>query len=81
MGFFGLYNASSPNNALSPSRDLKDIVARYKRLRPVRLRLNNELVQRLPIDALKEGAKRIGMLRNGTFVFENEDESSVLMDY
>ena len=75
MGILGLFNAASP------TRDFKDVVAQYKRLRPIRLRLNNELVERIPIDALKEGAKRIGLLHNGTFVFENEDESSVLMDY
>jgi hypothetical protein len=30
---------------------------------------------------LNDGAKRIGILRGGTFVFESEDETSVLMDY
>ena len=28
-----------------------------------------------------EGAKKLGFLRGGKFVFENKDESSVLMDY
>jgi hypothetical protein len=75
MGFFGL------GNTLSPPHDFKDFVAQYKRIRPTRLRLNNELVRRLSRDALDEGAKRIGIWCNGTFVFENEDETSVLMDY
>ncbi len=45
------------------------------------MRLNNELVHRLSRDVLNEGAKKIGILRNGVFVFENEDETYVLMDY
>lgn len=63
------------------SMDSSDIVARYQRLRPIRLRLNNELVRRLSRDALDEGAKKLGILRNGMFVFDSEDEASVLMDY
>ena len=30
---------------------------------------------------LDDAAKRIGIFHHGTFVFENEDETSVLMDY
>ena len=45
------------------------------------MRLNNELVHRLSRDMLDEGAKKIGIYHDGTFVFENEDETSVLMDY
>lgn len=33
----------------------EDISARYRRLRPIRLRLNNELVSRLSRDALDDG--------------------------
>jgi hypothetical protein len=76
MGLFGFGEASVPKTTVS-----KDIVAHYKRLRPIRLRLNNELVRRLSRDVLNDGAKRIGILRGGIFVFENEDESAVLMDY
>lgn len=59
----------------------QNLVARYQRLRPTRLRLNNELVRRLSRDVLHEGGKRLGLLRGDTFVFEDEDQSSVLMDY
>ena len=76
MSLFGFSKASFPQTTVS-----KDILAHYQRLRPVRLRLNNELVSRLPRDVLNDGAKRIGILRGGTFVFDNEDEMSVLMDY
>lgn len=76
MGLFGFRKASFPQTTVS-----KDIVAHYQRLRPIRLRLNNELVRRLSRDVLNDGAKRIGILCGGTFVFDNEDEMSVLMDY
>ena len=76
MGLFGFGKASPPQATLS-----KDIVAYYQRLRPTRLRLNNKLVQRVSTDALNEGGKKLGMLRDGTFIFNTEDETSVLMDY
>jgi hypothetical protein len=76
MGLFGFSKALFPQATVS-----KDIVAHYQRLRRIRLRLNNELVRRLSRDVLNDGAKRIGILRGGTFVFDNEDEASVLMDY
>ncbi len=76
MGLFGLLKRE-PNQPT----DTAEIVAAYERLRPLRLRLNNELVRRLSRDVLEEGGKKLGILRRGTFVFDNEDESSVLMDY
>jgi hypothetical protein len=76
MGLFGFGKASRSESTVS-----KDVIACYQRLRPIRFRLNNELVGRLPRDVLNDGAKRIGILRRGVFVFENEDETSVLMDY
>ncbi|MBI3840331.1 MAG: hypothetical protein HY288_20610 [Planctomycetia bacterium] len=76
MGLFGFSKTS-----FSQTTPFKDTFAHYQRLRPIRFRLNNELVRRLSRDALNQGAKKIGILRGGTFVFENEDETSVLMDY
>jgi hypothetical protein len=76
MDLFGFSKASSPIPKV-----FNDIVAHYQCLRPIRLRLNNELVHQLSRDVLEDGAKRIGIFRDGTFVFENEDETSVLMDY
>ena len=76
MGLFGFRKPS-----FAATTDSKNIAARYRRLRPIRLRLNNELVRRLSRDVLKEGARKIGILRGGMFVFDNEDETSVLMDY
>ena len=91
MGLFGFGKASFPQTTVpkdtvpkdTVSKDTvsKDIVAQYQRLRPIRLRLNDELVSRLSHDALEDGARRIGILRDGTFVFDSEAEMSVLMDY
>ncbi len=86
MGLFGFGKASLPQDAVSGDttsndKSPKDIVARYRSIRSIRLRLNDELVHRLSTEVLKEGARRIGILRDGTFVFDNEDETSVLMDY
>jgi hypothetical protein len=76
MGLFGFAKAWCPQTTV-----FKDDVARYRRLRPIRLGLNSKLVERLSRDVLNDGAKRIGILRGGMFVFDNEDETSVLMDY
>lgn len=76
MRLFGLLKRPS-----NPPTDAAEITAFYKRLRPLRLRLNNELVGRLSRDVLEEGGNRLGILRRGMFVFDNEDESAVLMDY
>jgi hypothetical protein len=76
MGFLGFEESVAHQDAL-----LKHLVATYQRLRPERLRLNQELVRRLSRDVLEEGGKRLGILRDGVFVFRNEDETSVLMDY
>ena len=75
MGLFGL-----PGGDL-PAATYCGVVARYQQLRPIRLRLNHELVGRLSQDVLRIGASRLGMLKNGVFVFNTEDETSVLMDY
>jgi len=68
-------------NTVTPPNDSKNVLVDYQRLRSVGVRLSNKLVSRLSRDALYEGAKKLGFLRGGKFVFENEDESSVLMDY
>ncbi len=76
MGLSGLIKAT-----FLPTTAFHDIVARYQRLRPVRLRLNNLLASRLSRDVLYDGAKRIGIFHGGTIVFDNEDQSCVLADY
>ena len=59
----------------------QELVARYQRMRAVSRKLNDAMVQRLPKDALNEGGRKLGMLRNGIFVFDDELDTAVLMDY
>lgn len=59
----------------------QELVARYQRLRAVSRKLNNTMVERLPKDVLHEGGRKLGLLHDGTFVFDNEQETAVLMDY
>ncbi len=64
------------------SGDETRLVARYQRLRQVGWKLNNEVLPKyLPRPALEICAKKLGLWRRGTVVFEYEDEMSVLMDY
>ncbi len=58
-----------------------EILDSYRRFRNVGVHLNNKLVRTLDKGGLHSGGERLGMLRQGTLVFETEDESSVLMDY
>ncbi len=69
-----------PQN-VSQIANRSEIVSRYKRLRAAAFDLNNRLVTRLSKEAMLEGARKLGMLRRGTLVFDSEDQSAVLMDY
>jgi hypothetical protein len=57
------------------------LLPRYLRLRQIGLALNHKLVATLSTEVLHEGARRLGILQGSTFVFDSEDETSVLMDY
>jgi SEC-C motif-containing protein len=58
-----------------------DLLATYKRLREVRLRLNSLLVETIPKSTLEDCARKLGLFRRGTLVFDSEDEMALLMDY
>lgn len=64
-----------------PAAERQGIISRYQRLRTASRELNNRLVKRLSKDVLYEGGRKLGILQGDTLVFDNEDESSVLMDY
>jgi hypothetical protein len=70
-----------PNPFEMTASEQETLFAEYRQTRSVGMQLNNKLVERLGIDVLEEGARKLGLLKQGTFVFETEDESSVLMDY
>jgi SEC-C motif len=58
-----------------------ELLTRYRRMREVRLQLNNVLVGTIPKRALQECGRRLGYLRKNTLVFDSEDDMAVLMDY
>jgi hypothetical protein len=69
----------NPETKLVANRD--DLLACYKKVRTTSLKLNNRLAGRLSKDTLYEGGKKLGILKGNTLVFDNEDESAILMDY
>lgn len=68
---------------MSLTTSLKDdaLFSEYKRLRQAMPRLTSALLRGVSKPALKEGAKKLGLLKGNTFVFGSLQESDVLMDY
>ena len=58
-----------------------DVLDRYKRTRRVRFRLNNRIVETIPTKTLQECGRMLDLYRRGTFVFDSEDESTLLMEF
>src|SRR5690349_2094549 len=58
-----------------------DLLARYKHLRQVGLRLNNRLVESLPRSVLDEGGKKLGILQGDILRLDSEDMMAPFMDY
>ena len=56
-------------------------LGRYLRIREARFRLNNLLVKTIPKSLMEECGRILGIFKNGTFVFDTENETSVLADY
>lgn len=54
---------------------------RYKRLRAVGMKLNLEMVRRLPKKDINRCGKELGLLKTNTLVFDDEDDVQVLMEY
>jgi hypothetical protein len=63
------------------STEHAELLARYKQLREVGLRLNNRLVETLSKSVLDEGGKKLGIVKKNVLVLDSEDEIAVLMDY
>ena len=60
----------------------KKIVKKYKTYRKVGMNLNHKMMDKcLDRDTLNKSAKLLGIIQKGKFVFDNEDETSVLMDF
>ncbi len=56
-------------------------VERYLQLRERSRELHNAIIGTIDSKLMEECAKRLGLMRRGTFVFENEEEMAVWMDY
>jgi hypothetical protein len=70
-----------PNPFEMTASEQEALFADYRQTRSVGKQLNSKLVERLGKDVMEEGARKLGMLKKGVFMFETEDETSVLMDY
>jgi hypothetical protein len=58
-----------------------EVLPTYRKFRQIGIQLNHSLVKTLSKETLNEGGRRLGILKGDTLVFENEDQTSVLMDY
>lgn len=59
-----------------------DLLDRYKQLRQIGLKLNNQLTKHLPRNSFGEGAKTLGMLRGKNKIeLDTDDEIAVLADF
>lgn len=59
-----------------------NLVEKYKKYRKIGMKLNHKMMDKcLDRDVLKKSAKLLDMVKGGTFVFDSEDETSVLMDF
>jgi hypothetical protein len=61
--------------------DHSGLLIPYQQARAATRRLNDSLVKSIPTNTLRECGRILGMFHDGTFVFNTDDESSVLMDY
>jgi len=58
------------------------LMERYKKIREIGLPLNHKMIEScLDHDILYSSAKLLGILKGDQFVFDSEDETSVLMDF
>jgi hypothetical protein len=57
------------------------LIRRYRHLWAISRELHPRLMDQLPHGAFSECGKRLGILRRGILVFDNEAETSVLTDY
>ncbi len=63
-----------------PEDELKALVAEYVRFRQLSQAPHSAAMKRISRSALHECGKALGILRHGTFVFENESETALLTD-
>lgn len=58
------------------------LIEKYKTYRKIGMELNHKMMKTcLSLDALKNSAELLGIARGDVFLFDTEDETSVLMDF
>ncbi len=65
----------------SVETDYAELEDRYKCFRKINRQLHSTLLDYLPKKALKKCAKKLGISKSGVFVFQEQHEADVLMDY
>jgi len=59
-----------------------DLVEKYKQYRKIGMKLNHKIMDKcLDRDTLKKSAQLLGIIKDGVFVFQSDDETNVLMDF
>lgn len=64
-----------------PKTDLQPSLDRYRELRKAGRELNMAIVKQLPKVAAPECGKKLGLVKAGTLILNNDDEISILYDY
>jgi len=64
-----------------PVPNYDDILARYKRMRSTGLKLNKVLPEYIPKEAIEAVGRKLGFWKNGTLVFNDQDQVCVLIDH
>ena len=58
------------------------LVEKYKKYRKIGMKFNHRIMDKcLDRETLKKSAKLLGIIQKGIFVFDSDDETSVLMDF
>jgi hypothetical protein len=83
---FGVGGENHPANRGLPGDenamlDYEDIARRYMPIRATGVKLSYALVRLLSMETLEQAARQIGMWVDGTFAFDDMDQSNVLMDF
>lgn len=65
----------------SDDRDEEARIERYKAFRKAGVQLNTALAKQVPKPAVPEFGKKLGLLKTGTLILNNDDEIAILYDY
>jgi len=58
-----------------------DILETYKRIRPLGVQLNEQLLRHIDMSTMQKVGKELGLFKRGLFVFGSEEETNVLVDF